>query len=274
MRVTTSAPDSCAETSPGITITTSAGPTANLVSTATSGGIICGGLDAFNQPYADTVTFTADIVAGADYRFFNGINPLTPFQASNVFATDDFSIYDTDLQFDIVVEVRNASGCSATDTVTINLNYVNADSIQIVGGAVSQNICASTTPTANFESVGIENAPDGVTDFSDGADYPDGAAITYQWESSINGGLNGVLLGATSRTMTPTILYQTTQYRRRSRSILNGVNTVPCDNYSNIITINVAPDATGGNVQRNTNPALNTWADQMKYYVSARHHNN
>ena len=62
--------------------------------------------------------------------------------------------------------------------------------------------------------------------------------------------------------MTPTILYQTTQYRRRSRSILNGVNTVPCDNYSNIITINVAPDATGGNIERNTDPALNTWVDQ------------
>ena len=62
--------------------------------------------------------------------------------------------------------------------------------------------------------------------------------------------------------MTPTILYQTTQYRRRSRSILNGVNIVPCDNYSNIITINVAPDATGGNIERNTDPALNTWVDQ------------
>ena len=44
-------------------------------------------------------------MAGADYRFFNGTNPLTPFQASNVFATDDFSIYDADLKFDIVVEV-------------------------------------------------------------------------------------------------------------------------------------------------------------------------
>jgi len=62
--------------------------------------------------------------------------------------------------------------------------------------------------------------------------------------------------------MTPTIIYQTTQYRRRSRSILNGINTVPCDNYSNIITINVAPDTTGGNIERNTDPALNTWVDQ------------
>ena len=135
VRTATAAPDSCTETSPGILMSISLGPTANLDSTVSAaGGIICGGLDVFNQPYAATVTFTADVVAGADYRFFNGINPLTPFQASNVFATDNFSIYDTDLQFDIVVEVRNASGCSATDTVTINLNYVTADTIQIVGG--------------------------------------------------------------------------------------------------------------------------------------------
>ena len=39
-------------------------------------------------------------------------------------------------------------------------------------------------------------------------------------------------------------------------------NTVPCYNYSNIITINVAPDATGGNVERNTDPILDTWVDQ------------
>ena len=80
---------------------------------------------------------------------------------------------------------------------------------------------------------------------------------------SDDGGLNwNPVVGSTSRTMTPTILYQTTQYRRRSRSVLNGVNTVPCDNYSNIITITVAPDATGGNVERNTDPILDTWVDQ------------
>ncbi|MDB4227388.1 hypothetical protein N9799_01110 [Flavobacteriaceae bacterium] len=263
VRTATAAPDSCTETSPGITMSISLVPTANLDSTVSAaGGIICGGLDVFNQPYAATVTFTADVVAGADYRFFNGINPLTPFQASNVFATDNFSIYDTDLQFDIVVEVRNASGCSATDTVTINLNYVTADTIQIVGGGVSQNICGSTTPTANFESVGAEDAPDGTNDFVDGADYPNGAVISYQWESSIDGGANwNPVLGSTSRTMTPTVIYQTTQYRRRSRSVLNGVNISPCDNYSNIITINVAANTAGGNVQRNINPGLNTWAD-------------
>ena len=255
--VTTAGPDSCPNPSAPVTISVSDAPIANLTSTAV-GGVICGGLDGFNQPYADTVTFTAELIAGASYQFFNGPVPLTPVQVSNVFATDDFSIYDTDLEFDIVVEVTNASGCSATDTATISLNYVTADSIQIVGGAVTQNICNATTPTANFESVGAEDAPDGTNDFVDGADYPNGGTITYQWELSTDGGLNwNPVVGATTRTMTPTILYQTTQYRRRSRSILNGINTVPCDNYSNIITINVGGALTGGEVQRNNTP----WVD-------------
>ena len=255
--VTTAGPDSCPNPSAPVTISVSDAPIANLTSTAV-GGVICGGLDGFNQPYADTVTFTADFIAGASYQFFNGSVPLTLVQVSNVFATDDFSIYDTDLEFDIVVEVTNASGCSATDTATISINYVTADSIQIVGGAVTQNICNATTPTANFESVGAEDAPDGTNDFVDGADYPNGGTITYQWESSTYGGLNwNPVVGATTRTMTPTILYQTTQYRRRSRSILNGINTVPCDNYSNIITINVGGALTGGEVQRNNTP----WVD-------------
>ena len=81
-------------------MTVTPGPVADLTASAT-GGIICGGLDAFNQPYADTVTFTANILPGATYRFYNGAVPLTPIQASHIFATDNFSIYDTDLEFDI-----------------------------------------------------------------------------------------------------------------------------------------------------------------------------
>ena len=65
VRVTTSAPDSCAETSPGITITTSAGPTANLDSDAT-GETICEG---------GNIVITADDAGvGATYTFrLNGV---------------------------------------------------------------------------------------------------------------------------------------------------------------------------------------------------------
>ena len=49
-----------------------------------------------------------------------------------------------------------------------------------------QNICSGTTPTLDFVSVGAEEVPDGSNDFVDGADYPNGAAITYQWQRSID----------------------------------------------------------------------------------------
>ena len=113
--------------------------------------------------------------------------------------------------------------------------------------------------TLDLQSVGGEQAPDGVDDFNDGADYPDGAAITYQWQKRINGGTWEDIIGATTRNISSTILLETTFFRRKSTSTLNGK---PCEAISsNIITINVAPDATGGNVERNTDPILDTWVD-------------
>ena len=38
----------------------------------------------------------------------------------------------------------------------------------------------NTNPNFDLQSVGGEQAPDGVDDFNDGADYQDGDAITYQ----------------------------------------------------------------------------------------------
>ena len=123
----------------------------------------------------------------------------------NSFTTDSFSIYDSDLQFMVGVQVINAAGCSDIATTTINLNYVTADLIEIDGGALVQNICSGTSPTLDFVSVGAEEVPDGSNDFTDGADYPNGAAITYQWQRSIDN-INWIDIGgATARTYTPTM---------------------------------------------------------------------
>ena len=86
--------------------------------------------------------------------------------------------------------------------------------------------------------MGTENAPDGTNDFVDGADYPDGAAITYQWQKRVNGGAWEDISLATARTYTPTpTLFETTFFRRKSTSNLNGA---VCEAISsNIITINV-----------------------------------
>ncbi|MGA0317018.1 MAG: PKD domain-containing protein [Flavobacteriaceae bacterium] len=143
------------------------------------------------------------------------------------------------------------------------MNYVTADFIEIDGGAVVQNICSGTSPTLDFVSVGAEEAPDGINDFNDGADYPNGAAITYQWQKSEDN-LNWIdIAGATARTYTPTpTLFQTTYFRRLSTSTLNDV---ACEEVSdNIITINVAAEMDGGIVERNIDPVLDTWEDSTQ----------
>ena len=191
-----------------------------------------------------------------------GATAISPVQVANTFSTNDFSIYDTDLEYTITVEVINAAGCVDNDSMVIELNYVTADNIQIDGGGVTENICNGTAPANQFISVGAEDAPDGTDDFADGADYPQGAAITYQWQNRIAGGGWSNITGATGRNYTSPVLNQTTEFRRRSRSILNGVSIVPCDNFSNIITINVASALAGGEVQRDTGGGV--WVDQTE----------
>ena len=221
------------------------------------GDTICGGLVG-GVPFADSVTFTASsTIPGGTYQFFFDTTPASAQQVTNTFTTSSFSIYDTDLSFIVGVEQITASGCSSTATMTVSVNYVNADNIQIAGGAVSQNICNGTAPGANFVSVGAEDAPDGTDDFTDGADYPLGAAITYQWENRTTGGWSAIT-GANARNYTAPILYQDTEYRRRSVSTLNGMT---CEEVSNIITINVAGALAGGEVQRNNG---GVWIDQTE----------
>ena len=256
VQITTAGAGGCTYTSLAQTITVQADPIATLTSDAAA-NTICGGLSG-GIPFADTVLFTAPPIAGASYQFFFGANPVSPVQVANTFSTNDFSIYDTDLVFQVGVEITTAAGCTDTATINMNLNYVTADGIQIAGGALLQNICNGTAPVGNFVSVGAEDAPDGTDDFVDGADYPNGAAITYQWENRTTGGWSPIT-GANARTYTAPILYENTEYRRRSISTLNGQ---PCEEVSNIITINVAGALAGGQVQRNTGGAV--WVDQTE----------
>ena len=238
-------------------------PAATISSTAVA-NTICGGVSG-GVPYADTVTFTANIIPGASYQFFNGDDaPLTPNQLGvNTFATDDFSIFDTDLQFTIRVRITNSAGCYNDASMVINLNYVTADAISITGGAVSQNICYGTAPSS-FISIGNEDSPDGDgdNDYNDGADHPLGSTISYRWQNKVGVGNWLNIAGTNSRTYQAPILYQTTQYRRQSISELNGVQCI--DTSSNIITISVASELDGGQVERNTNPATNTWVNQTE----------
>ena len=261
-RVTSAA--GCVIPGPSITVTVLDAPVASITA---SQNIICGGV-AGGVPYADSVTFTANDVPGANYQFFNGANPISPVQAVRTFTTNDFSIYDEDLQFNISVVVTNAAGCSDTDSVLIDLNYVTANSVEINGGrGVGINICngATVAPALTFQTVAADPVtnPDGLDtdDFTDGANFPTGAALTFQWQNRVGGGAWTNITGATLENYSPPLLYQTTEYRRRSRSIFNGDPTVPCDDFSNIITITVAGALVGGEVQRDNG---GVWVDQTE----------
>ncbi len=196
------------------------------------------------------MTISTTLIPGASYRYIvdgdiNAGSFVTAALAGvNSFTTDNFSVLDRDLQYVVGIQVINSAGCSDIATTTISLNYVTADFIEIDGGTVVQNICSGTSPTLDFISVGAEDVPDGTNDFNDGADYPNGAAITYQWQKSEDN-LNWIDIdGATARTYTPTpTLFQTTYFRRLSTSTLNNV---ACEEVSdNIITINVAAEMEG-----------------------------
>ena len=249
------AQDFCAFTSAPVAITISSVPTAQISSTAV-GNIICGG-NPGGAPFADTVTFTANLIAGASYQFFNGAGaPLTANVVNgNTFTTDDFSETDTDLQFTVTVRITNVAGCFDEASMVISMNYVIADGGSITGGTFSQNICSGTAPNA-FVGLGVQENPDGVDDFADGADYPNGTAtvsavISYQWQNKVGAGIWQDIIGATvSSTYQAPALFNTTQYRRQSISTLNGVECI--ENSSSIITINVATALTGGVVERNT----------------------
>ena len=257
-RITTNAGSgSCVFESTPITVIVTDLPLATLSSNAT-GNTMCGGING-RVPFADSVTFTAGPPGQTNYTFLiDGVARQTG--AANTFVTDDFSVNDADLTYQVSVQIENASGCLDTEAITMQLNYVLADPIVITGGAVSANICYGTalgtqliTPLPE-----VEDAPDGLNDFTDGADYPNGGAITYEWQDKIATGPWTPINGATARNYTPPIIFETTQYKRISRSTLNGQ---VCENESNIITINVAAELTGGEVERNTDVALNTWVN-------------
>ena len=121
------------------------------------------------------------------------------------------------------VTQSNTFNCqSAAGIITINVNPV------ISGNAISgnQTICSNTAPnpfTANAVSGG-------------------NGAYLYQWQSSTDGGITWAYIsGANNDVYAPGILIDTIQYRRV-------INSTPCSDTSNIITVNVAGALTNFNI--------------------------
>lgn len=121
------------------------------------------------------------------------------------------------------VTQTNSFNCrSDAAVITVNVNPT------ITGNNIgnSQNICANTAPAL----------------LSSGTVSGGNGSYTYQWQSSTDGGNTWANIGGTNgNDYQPGILTDTIQYRRI-------VNSVPCSDTSNAVTINVAGALTNFNI--------------------------
>ncbi len=120
----------------------------------------------------------------------------------------------------ITYSILNNVSCNATtNTITITVNNVNAGNI-----GSNQTICNLGDPS----TINSVSTP------------PNGSGlVTYQWESSTTSNTVGfsAIIGATNESYDPPAgLTQTTYFRRKVTSTLNGQN---CDGYTNVITVTV-----------------------------------
>ncbi len=124
------------------------------------------------------------------------------------------------------VTQTNSFGClSQAAIITINVN-------PIIGGnaiASNQSICANTAPNS-LTSTTVTGG---------------NGIYNYQWQSSVDGGTVWTnISGGNTSTYAPGVLKDTIQYRRI-------INSTPCADTSNIVTINVAGALANFNISAN-----------------------
>ena len=178
----------------------------------------------------DTVIFTAS--GGGGTAWYEFLVNNTVEQAST---TASFT-YGPVLTDNVSVTVRtytvSTSTCYDEDTINLRLNSVSGNNT--LNTAIAA-ICAGSSPTT------ILSVSSFVADRQS-----EGATITHQWQSRINGGAFADITGATNLTYAPSILNTTTYFRRLSYSTFNGVKctTTNASATSNIVTVTVNPNAT------------------------------
>jgi gliding motility-associated-like protein len=100
-------------------------------------------------------------------------------------------------------------------------------------------ITPGTIGTNQFKCSGAD--PDLLTNLASGTGGS-GSAITYQWESSVNGGAWTPIPGATGLTYDPPSgITVSTSYRRVITSVKNGAGGYNCSLPSNVVIVNVNP---------------------------------
>ena len=169
-------------------------------------------------------------VPGATYTFrLNGLAVPPGDVAGRVYTTSAVTQQST-----VTVQVSNAGGCSATDTLTIFVPKVatagtvsasQADLVLCPGGNIANDILSTNAGTLDANSSA-------------------GSVLTYQWQqrNATTGNVWTNLAGATSNVLdisdTPLNITEDTEIRRLTFATLN---TVSCTLGlpSNVISINV-----------------------------------
>ena len=204
----------CNSTSDPITVNVTPIPTVTLSSDAT-GDTFCAG---------DEVNFTAtSSVASATYSFSIG-GTVRQTGATPTFTPTDYVAFLNDGD-QIAVTVTSLAGCSASTSITLSQNLVTPGTIQ----TASLTICSGGTPSALTNLVTATGS----------------GSITYEWEAALGTASFVIISGANGPNYSPSAITSTTRYRRKAISTFNGAI---CEDYSNILTINVTPPIVGGTI--------------------------
>jgi hypothetical protein len=170
------------------------------------------------------------------------------------------------------INFNNAVGASSTNrrydppALTQTTYYRRLDTSTLFGTACSaytNTIIITVQQPVNSGSIGFDATICSGTNLGLFASVENGSGsgtITYLWERSIDGGVIFNAIGnstyadddnvsITSNAYDPGSLTQTTIFRRRTRSSLNGNN---CDAYSNTITVTVNSISSGGTFANQT----------------------
>jgi 2C-methyl-D-erythritol 2,4-cyclodiphosphate synthase len=220
-----------------ITVSVSSNPSAGLSASA-SDGLFCSG---------DTINFTA--TGGVSYTWY--INGSLQFGATFPNLTRSLSNNDT-----VTVRVFNASGCYDEESLSFNEMTLDNNGLIVLQNASDSNICTGEAPTGQILGDGSGGSLVASSTYG---------SISYQWQSSTNGGSNFFdINGANSANYQPAGISTTTLFRR---NVIISSDTTSCTFIGDdIVTINKRNTF---DINLSTNDSSDTFCQDQNIIVSA-----
>ena len=219
------------------TVSVSSIPSAGLSASA-SDGLFCSG---------DVVNFTA--TGGVSYTWY--INGSEQFGATFSNLSRSLSNNDT-----VTVRVFNASGCYDEESLSFNEMTLDNNGLIVLQNASDSNVCSGAAPTGQILGDGSGGSLVASSTYG---------SISYQWQSSTNGGSNFFdINGANSANYQPAGISSTTLFRR---NVIISSDTTSCTFIGDdIVTINKRNTF---DINLSTNDPSDTFCQDQNIIVSA-----